>query len=165
LATDKFPKLKEGTAKFPERGILSFIANGVIPNFSPVILVAPPAGETLPRVATTTTQNDPAVVGIVVGGSGDVAAGNAADAAGDAVDVVPIGSGAITKCVVDGALTAIAIGDLLVTDATAGQGAEKAVLPGTYAAADNERYTFAKALQPSTVDGDTILVILMGGGP
>ena len=84
MATDKFPKLKEGVLKFPERGILSFIANGVIPNFSVVILVAPPAGETLPRVATTTTVNDAEVLGIVVGGSGDVAAGNAADAAGDA---------------------------------------------------------------------------------
>jgi hypothetical protein len=158
LATDKFPKLKEGTAKYPERGILSFIANGVIPNFSVVVLVAPPAGETLPRVATTTTPNDPAVVGIVVGGSGDVAAGNAADAAGDAVDVVPIGTGAITKCVVDGA-AAIAIGNGLVTDGVAGQGQVHTAIT-----VNNEKSIYAKALQPSTVDGDTILVIMMGGG-
>ena len=159
MATDKFPKLKEGTAKFPERGLLSFIANGVIPNFSVVILVAPPAGETLPRVSTTTTPNDPAVVGIVVGGSGNVAAGNAADAAGDAVDVVPIGTGAITKCLVDGAANAIAIASLLVTDNVAGQGASDGGI-----GAGLDAYTYAKALQVSTVDGDTILVIVMGGG-
>lgn len=159
MATDKFPKLKEGTAKFPERGLLSFIADGVIPNFSVVILVAPPAGETLPRVSTTTTPNDPAVVGIVVGGSGDVANGNAADAAGDAVEVVPIGTGAITKCLVDGAANAIVVATLLVTDGVAGQGQSDAV-----AIAGADAYTYAKALQGSTVDGDTILVIVMGGG-
>ena len=157
MATDKFPKLKEGTLKFPERGILSFIADGVIPNFSVVILVAPPAGETLPRVATTTTTNDEEVIGVGVGGSGDVAAGNAADAAGDAVDVVPIGTGAITKCVVDGAVNAIAVGELLVTDATAGQAESAATVT-----ADTDAHVFARALQVSTVDGDTILVILGG---
>lgn len=161
MATDKFPKLKEGTAKFPERGLLSFIADGVIPNFSVVVLVAPPSGETLPRVATTTTPNDPTVVGIVVGGSGNVAAGNAADAAGDAVDVVPIGTGAITKCLVDGAADAITVGEFLVTDATAGQGQTPT---GAAIVANEATHVYAKALQPSTVDGDTILVIVMGGG-
>lgn len=159
MATDKFPKLKEGTAKHPERGILSFIADGVIPNFSIVTLVAPPAGEILPRVSTTTTTNDPAVVGIVVGGSGNVAAGNAADAAGDAVDVVPIGTGAITKCVVDGNVNNIAIGEGIVTSATAGVAESIDTVT-----ANTDAYAAAKALQLSTVDGDTILVIMMGGG-
>lgn len=166
MATDKFTKLKELTLKHPEKGILSFIADGLIKMWAPVVLVAPGSGETLPRVATTTTLNDPAIVGIATGGSADVAGtGDAATAAGDVVDVAIIGTGAITKCVVDGAVTAIAVGDLLVTKASAGVAQEKAVLPVTYAAGDNERYTFAKALQISTVNGDTILVILMGGGP
>lgn len=158
MATDKFPKLKELTLKRPEAGVLSFIANGVIPMWSPVILVAPGAGETLPRVATTTTTNDPAVIGIVAGGSGDVAGtGNAADAAGDAVDVIPIDSAAITKVVVDGTVNNIAVGDMLVTDATAGQAEDIASVT-----ANNDAYPIGKALQTSTVNGDTIL-IFMGG--
>jgi len=166
MATDKFTKLKELTLKHPEKGILSFIANGAIAMWAPVVLVAPPAAETLPRVATTTTLNDPAIVGVAVGGSADVAGtGNAAAAAGDVVDVAVIGTGAMTKCVVDGAVTAIVVGDLLVTKASAGVAVEKAVLPAIYSVSDNERYTFAKALQGSTVNGDTILIIMMGGGP
>lgn len=160
MATDKYPKLKEGLAKYPERGILSFVANTVIPMWSPVILVAPAAGETLPRVATTTTTNDQAVVGVVVGGQGDVTGtGNAATAAGQVVDVALIGSGAMTKVVVDGNADNIAIGELLITDATAGQAeSENSVTAGA------ERHTLGKACQASTVLGDTILVILMGGG-
>ena len=160
MATDKFTKLKELTLKHPERGVLSFVANGVIPMWAPVILVAPPAGETLPRVATVAVTNSEFVIGIAVGGTGDVAGtGNAADAAGGVVDVAIIGTGSMTKVVVDGAANNIAIGNLLITDATAGQAeAEVSVTAGA------ERHTLGKALQPSTVNGDTILVLLMGGG-
>ena len=157
-AEDKFPKLKELTLKTSEKGILSFVADGPIAMWAPVILVAPPAGETLPRVDTTTTTNDPAIIGIAAGGTGDVAGtGNAADAAGDVVDVIPIHSAAITKIVVDGAANAIAVGELLVTDATAGQ-AEDIVS----VTVNQDAYPIGKALQLSTVDGDTIL-IFMGG--
>jgi len=160
MATDKFPKLKELLLKQADKGVLSFIANGAIAMWAPVILVAPPAAETLPRVATVAVTNSEFVIGIAVGGAGDVAGtGNAADSAGQSIDVAIIGTGSMTKCVVDGAANAIAIGNLLITDATAGQAeAEVSVTAGT------ERHTLGKALQPSTVNGDTILVLLMGGG-
>lgn len=158
MATDKFIKLKELTLKHPEKGILSFVANGVIPMWSPVTLVPPGAGESLPRVSGTNVANNQDIIGIAVGGTGDVAGtGNAADGAGGVIDVAIIGTGSITKCTVDGSSTNIGIGDLLVTSATSNT-AETVVETGT------ETYTFAKALQTSTVNGDVILVILMGGG-
>lgn len=158
MAVDKFPKLKELNLKYPERGILSFVADGPVSMWAPVILVAPGAGETLPRVDETTTQNDPLIIGIAAGGSGDVAGtGFAADAAGDVVDVIPICSAAITKCVVDGAANAIAVGTQLITDATAGQAEAH-----TPIAATANAYILCKALQASTANGDTILVF-MGG--
>lgn len=160
MATDKFAKLKELTLKHPEKGILSFIADGEIPMWAPIVLVPPGVGETLPRVATTTITNDPAIIGIAVGGTGDVAGtGNAAEGAGGVVDVAIIGTGSITKCVVDGVPNSIAVGEALITDGTAGQ-----ALSADQITVDTDTYTFAKALQTSTVDGDTILVILMGGG-
>ncbi len=165
MATDKFPDIREGPIKKAgPSGIMSFTANGVIAMWAPVIVVAPPTATRLPRVATTTTVNDPKVIGIVVGGSGDVAGGNAADAAGDAVDVAVIGGGDIVKVVVTGAAANIVIGDILVTSATAGRADLKSALPAIYSITNNERYSLGKALFPSTVDGDTIPVILMGGG-
>ena len=158
MAVDKFPKLKELTLKNAEKGILSFVADGVIPMWAPVILVAPAAGEVLPRVDTIAVTNSPFIIGVAAGGTGDVAGtGNAADAAGDVVDVIPIHSAAITKVVVDGAANAIAVGDMLVTDATVGQ-AEDIVS----VVADTDAYPLGKALQISTANGDTILVF-MGG--
>lgn len=165
MATDKFPDVLEGPIKKAgPSGIMSFVANGVIAMWAPVIVVAPPTATRLPRVATTTIANDEKVVGIVVGGSGDVAGGNGADAAGDAVDVAVIGGGDIAKVVVTGAATNIVIGDILVTSATAGRADKKAALPAIYSNTNNERYSIGKALFPSTVDGDTIPIILMGGG-
>ena len=165
MATDKFPDVKEGSIKKAgPSGIMSFVANGVIAIWAPVIVVAPPTATRLPRVATTTNANDEKVIGVVVGGSGDVAGGNAADAAGDAVDVAVIGGGDIVKVVVTGAATNIVIGDLLVTSATAGRADLSAALPAIYSNSNLERYTLGKALFPSTVDGDTIPIILMGGG-
>lgn len=159
MATDKFTKLKELTLKRPDKGILSFKADGAIAMWAPVILVAPPAGESLPRITTTTTTNDPLIIGIAAGGSGDVAGtGNAADAAGDMVDVIPLNSGAMTKCKVDGAVGGnIVIGESLISDATAGQ-AE----PADTVVATANAFVLCKALQPSTVNGDTILVIMVG---
>lgn len=158
MAADKFPKLKELTLKNPDKGILSFVADGPISMWAPVILVAPAAGEVLPRVDEVASQNSPAIIGIAAGGSGDVAGtGFAADVAGDVVDVIPICSAAITKCVVDGAANAIAVGDQLITDGTAGQAEMH-----TPIAATANAYILCKAMQISTVNGDTILVF-MGG--
>ena len=158
MAVDKFPKLKELTLKFPEKGILSFVADGPIAMWAPVILVAPAVGEQLPRVDTTITTNDPFVIGIAAGGTGDVAGtGNAADQAGDVVDVIPIHSAAITKVVVDGAANAIAVGEMLVSDATAEQSENIVTVT-----ANQDVCPLGKALQISTVNGDTIL-IFMGG--
>lgn len=163
MATDKFPDVRELTIKKGE--IITFEANGVIAMWAPVIVVTPAVATRLPRVGTTTSANNEKVIGIAVGGSGDVAGGNAADAAADQVDVAVIGGGAIVKVVVTGAATNIAIGDILVTSATAGRADKKAALPAIYSNTDNERYSLCKALFPSTVDGDTIPVIMMGGGP
>lgn len=167
MATDKFPDVREGPIKKAgPSGVMSFTANGAIAMWAPVIVVTPPTATRLPRVATTTNANDEKVIGIAVGGSGDVAGtGNAADAAGDAVDVAVIGGGDIVKVVVTGAAGNIVIGDLLVTSATAGRADLSAALPAIYSNTDNERYTLGKSLFPSTVDGDTIPIILMGGGP
>lgn len=160
MATDKFPDVKELTIKNPEKGVISFVANGVIAMWAPVIVVAPPTATRLPRVSTVAVTNSPLVIGVAAGGSGDVAAGNAADAAGDIVDVAVIGGGAIVKCKVDGAVGGnIVIGELLITDATAGQ-AE----PADTIVVNNEKFALGKALFPSTVNGDTIPIIMMGGG-
>lgn len=161
MATNKFPDVKEGTIKTGgASGIISFTAGGVIAMFAPVIVVTPPTATRLPRVTTVAVTNSPLVIGIAVGGSGDVAGGNAADAAGDAVDVAIIGSGNIVNVKVDGAVGGnIVIGEALVTDATAGQ-AE----PADTVTVNQDTWVLGKALFPSTVNGDTIPVILMGGG-
>ncbi len=160
MATDKFIKLKELTLKHPEKGIISFVANGVIPMWSPVVLVNPGPGESLPRVSTTTSANNRAIIGIAVGGTGDVAGtGNAADSAGGVIDVAIIGTGSMTKCTVDGSTNTIIAGDLLLTSGTAGV----AINADTVTAGD-DAFTLSKALQGSSVNGDVILVIMMGGG-
>ena len=152
MAVDKFPKLKELTLKYPERGILSFVADGPIAMWAPVVIVAPAAGETLPRVDTTTSSNDVNVIGIAAGGSGDVAGtGNAADAAGDVVDVIPIHSAAITKVVVNAVLS---LGALVGTTTVAGR--------ADAASATTPSYVLGKLFQLSSTIGDTVL-IFMGG--
>jgi len=160
MATDKFIKLKELTLKHPEKGILSFVADGVIPMWSPVVLVGPAPGESLPRVSTTNTINNRRVIGIAVGGTGDVAGtGNASDSAGGVIDVAIIGTGAITKCIVNGATENISIGDLLIAGGSPGH-----AVNATSITLNEDTYTLAKALQSSSINGDTLLVILMGGG-
>jgi len=152
MAVDKFPKLKELTVKFPEKGILSFKADGPIPMWAPVIIVAPPAGEQLPRVDTTNSADNPLIIGIAAGGSGDIAGtGNAADVAGDMVDVIPIHSASITKVVVN---AVIAIGILVSTTTVVGR--------ADTASATTPSPTLGKLLQPSSTVGDTVL-IFMGG--
>jgi len=154
MAVDLFPKLKELTLKHPDKGILSFIANGVIKMWSPVVLIVPPAGEKLPRVGTTTTTNDPLVIGIAAGGSGDVANGNAADEAGDVVDVIPIHSAAITKVRVN--TSTVDIGSYLVTGATATQA--DFIADTT----DTRVHVLGKSFQDAQTAAD-VLLIFMGG--
>ena len=162
MATDKFPDVKEGSIKRGgASGIISFVASSVIPMWAPVIVTAPTVATRLPRVATVAVTNSPLVIGIAVGGTGDVAGtGNAADAAGDVVDVAIIGCGNIVKVKVDGNVGGnIVVGEALVTDATAGQ-AE----PADTVTADTDTWVLGKAMLPSTVNGDVIPVLLMGGG-
>jgi len=157
MATDKWSKLVDSDIA---AGIfVSLISNGAIAMWSPVILVSPADATRLPRVTTTTTANDPAVMGIAVGGSGKIENGNASDAAGDIVQVQIFG---LTKCKVLGAVANIAIGDNLITSTTAGSARLVTAYPAIYSATDVARHVFAKALMPSTVDGDTIPVRLTG---
>lgn len=151
MAADLFPKLKELTLKNPDKGILSFKANGVIKMWSPVIIVAPAAGEKLPRVGTTTIADDPLVIGIAAGGSGDVANGNAADDDTDIVDVIPISSAAITKVRISGAF---ALGEHVSSGDTPTQ-ADQAPLT-------SPSHPIGKLLQVGANAGDVVL-IFMGG--
>ena len=83
-------------------------ANGAIPQWSPVVLVAPAAGEEMPRVGTTVTLGDANHYGVKD-------APNKTLVAGDFCYVVVKG---ITKCKF---LTAATRGALLQTSATAGK--------------------------------------------
>jgi hypothetical protein len=83
-------------------------ANGAIPQWSPVVLVAPGTGEELPRVGTTTSAGDTAHFGIKD-------APNKTLAAGDICWVVVRG---ITKCKFAGAASR---GALFQTSASAGK--------------------------------------------
>lgn len=158
MATDKFSDLKELTVKAPNKGIISFTSSGAIPMWSPVKLTGGGTG-ILPTVAETTIVNDPQVIGIAVGGSGtpvntDGTTGNAADGAGDIVDVAVLNSGVITKVKVDG--TTIILGSVLNTSATDGTA-------GLFAAAGaGIAHILGKALQTSSTASDVIL-IFMGG--
>lgn len=157
METDKWSTLHSGAVA---AGVfISLRANGVVPMWSPVVVVAPDTNTRLPEVGTTTTANDPTVIGIAVGGNSDfLTTGDAAGAAGDIVQVCIYG---LTKCVVDGNVANIAIGDMLITHSTAGQARQITPNAATYDA--TFRYGFAKALFPSTVAGDTIVVFLTGG--
>lgn len=157
MATDKFPQLKELTLKSNNKGIISFVSDGVIPMWSVIKAVDPASVGDLPLIVVTTALNDPDIIGIAVGGSGtpvnpDGTTGNAADVAGDVVDVAVLSSAVITKIVTDG--TAIAIGNNLVASATSGAAA--------IAGAITPIHVIGKAMQPSTTAGDTILVFTGG---
>lgn len=155
--SDKFAELRELTVKAPEGGIISFVASAAIPMWAPVIGVTPTAND-LPRVTTTTTGNNALVIGVAVGGSGspvnaDGTTGNAADGAGDVVDVALIQSGVITKVKVTG--TANTFGAALETSTVAGAATKST---GT----TTPHYVLGKVWLPSTTTLDTIL-IFMGG--
>lgn len=157
MATDKFPELRELTLKSNNKGIISFIANGVIPMWSVVVIVPPPSVGDLPLIEVSTFANEVSIIGIAVGGSGtpvnsDGSTGNAADNAGDIVDVAVLHSAVITKAITDG--TSISIGDNLVSDPN-GFVSESSIFSPPI-------HVIGKAMQPSTMADDTIL-IFMGG--
>ena len=120
-------------------------ANGAIPQWSPVILIAPAAGETYPRVGTTTTVGNPLVYGIKD-------APNKTLVAGDYCVVVTHG---ITKCTMDGA---VSLGDPLEASATAGKAgvAAKAVVGDL-----DDIFATAISATPAA-DGDVGLVYVKG---
>lgn len=164
MAIDKFPELKELTVKAPNKGIISFIAAGTIPMWSPVVLGAGGTG-IIPVVSESVNVNDPKIIGIAVGGSGTPVNPNGTTGTaaldGDIVDVAVLNSGVITKCKVDG--STIGIGSLLVTSAN--NGLVTLFVPPTYSSTVDSAikgYILGKALQARTTTGDTIL-IFMGG--
>src|SRR5579884_3553198 len=112
--TESFTNVKEGAIT---KGAIveSFIAAGLIPMWSPVVTAAAGTNENLPRVQTTTTAGDTTHIGVAVGPKRST--GNAADSAGQSVDVVVFG---ICKCTVDGSSDNIAIADMLQTKSAAG---------------------------------------------
>ena len=159
MATDKYDKVDEGDVK---AGIfIALTADELIDMWSPLIMVAE-AGITngLPRVEPINSINSAGVIGIAVGGTGPIEDGTAANAAGKVVQVQIFG---LAKCTVQGAVSNIVIGDNLVTSATDGAAQKVVDYPAIYAAADVARNVFAKAMQPSTVDQDVIVVVLTGG--
>ena len=94
---------------------VTMIANGEIPMYGAVILIAAGSGEEEPRVGTTTTAGSRLAYGIVVGPQ--LNSGKAADAAGDRVQVHPFGDGLPEKFIAEGTVAAF---DPLETSATAG---------------------------------------------
>jgi len=121
-------------------------ANGAIAQWAPVILIAPAAGETYPRVGTTTTVGDPLVYGIKDSPNKTLVAGNFCR-------VVTHG---ITKMVFAGAA---ALGDPLEASATAGRGqvAAKAVIGDL----DD---IFAKAISATPAAAADIGLVYVGKG-
>lgn len=159
MATDKYAAVLENDIS---AGIfISLTADELVNLWSPVILVAEPSiTNGLPRVEPINVTNNPNIIGIAVGGTGKIEDGVAASGAGKTVVVQIFG---LCKCKVDGNVAAIVIGDNLVTDNSDGIARKVEDYPAIYAAANVARHVFAKALQPSTVDGDTIAVYLTGG--
>ncbi len=158
--TDKYDKVDEGGVQAPI--YISLTADEKVDLWSPVIMVAETAiTNGLPRVEPINTINSPGVVGVAVGGTGKIEDGVAADAAGKVVQVQIFG---LCKVTVQGAVANIAIGDNLITSATDGAAQQVTAYPAIYSISNLARYTFAKAMQPSTVDQDVIVCILAGGG-
>lgn len=170
MATESIPNVQEGALS--EGAIIeSFIADGAVLLWAPVVLKAAGTGENFPRVDDVAGLGDEDVIGVAVGPK--LASGKAADAAGDRVQVCVFG---MCKCKVDGNAANIALGDFLQTGATSGD-AEKLVpfdSPATFTEAGLQAEldlkmgkTLGKALKASTADGDIIPVFVcaVGGIP
>ncbi len=132
------PKIFEGPVG-PSAVVIDAVAAGAVDMWSPVIAVAPGAGEDLARVQATASANSTAVYGVVVGPL--KASGKAADAAGDKVLVCVFGP---CKVKVNAALSVAA---LIATSATAGKAG--AATPAIGA-------VLGKLLAASGADGDVV---------
>ncbi len=146
--TDKFPGLFDGAID-EAAYVINAIADESITIGSPVILVAPAAGELLPRVEPIDSQGA-RIYGICVGGDANGTYGGSSEIAGLAGDAVKVCVNGRCKARVDGVISAIVIGDPLTASGTDGV-AELAV------AAD---FTFGTAQQPSTASTDFIAVFV-----
>lgn len=157
---DKYPALERGTIG-AEGVVVDAISNGAIAMWAPVISVAGAITNFLPRVATTTTANDPAAIGVVVGGVTDGGTGgNAVDAANKACQLALFGR---CKVRVDGATVNIAVSDPLTTSTVAGRAIKAANLPSTYDSTAR-RNIIGYALAASTLDGDYIPMLVVRNG-
>ena len=105
---EDFPEIIRG-ALDTDADVLDAIANGIVAIWEAVVIVAPAAGETLPRVATTTTVGDPAKYGVCVDFTG------ASVVAGDHISVCVKGRTKVK------AVAAIALAALIECAATAGK--------------------------------------------
>lgn len=136
------PKIFEGPVG-SEAVVVDFISNGAIPLWAPVVLASPGTGEDLARVATTTSANSTAVIGVAVGPIKP--SGNCADAAGEKVRVCVWGR---AKVKVSGAVN---VGALLATSSTAGKAGSATPVTGG---------VLGKALAASGADGDIIPIFV-----
>lgn len=144
--TDKYAGLFDGAID-EAAYVINAIADEQITIGSPVIIVAPAAGELLPRVEPIDSQGV-YIYGVCVGGDANGIYGGASEVAGIAGDAVKICVNGRCKARVDGVIGAIIVGSPLTASGTDGV-AELAI------AAD---VTFARALQPSTASTDFIAV-------
>jgi len=157
--TDKYDKIDEGGVA--AEIFISLVADEKVDLWSPVIMVINTSiTNGLPRAEPISTINNPGVIGVAVGGTGPIEDGTAAAATGDVVQVQIYG---LCKCTVQGAVDNIVIGDNIITSATDGAGQKVTDYPAIYAAANVARHVFAKAMQPSTVNQDVIVIFLTGG--
>lgn len=147
--TEYFSNVQEG-ALTTDATVETFIADGAVELWAPVILATAGTGETNPRVDDVASAGSALVIGVAVGPKRS--SGKAADAAGDRVAVCTKG---MCKCKVNGNSVNIALGDILQTSGTAGI----AIKLGTWA----EKKVFARALKATTADGDIIPVFVNGG--
>jgi len=142
--------------------LVDAVVSGDIPQWAPVVLVAPGSGEDLPRVGTTTTAGDKNVYGVKVAPKKTLVAG----------DIAQICVFGRCKVKVDGAASTIARGTALQTHAEAGVAEGQAALDAPTGGAtqyydatiesalqaefDKIRAAFAIALESASADGDII---------
>lgn len=148
---ETFAEILEGPID-ADAEIVECVANGDIPQWSPVVIVAPGTGEKLPRVGTTTTASDPKKYGNKVWPNRTLVAG----------DICWIQLSKRTKVKIN---AAVSRGDMLGTSTTAGKYAKITALdaPAAYAEADLQTElnklagAFVQALEDGAADGDIIV--------
>lgn len=155
--TESLASIVEG-AIGEEAIIIPAKAGGAIALWASVIVTVAPDGKD-PITVTESSGAAQAVIGTAVGPK--LASGKAADASGDKVNICVFGQ---CKAKVLGKSVNIAVGDGLVSSATAGK-LDKADVSGANAAAIAEAInTNVQALKASTADDDIIPVFVGRGG-